>query len=618
MCGICGWVGYDRDLTESRDTLRGMTEQMACRGPDDEGMWLSPHGAVGHRRLAIIDIEGGRQPMIADEDGGEPVVLTYSGEVYNFTELREELEELGHRFRTRSDTEVVIRAYLEWGPGFAARLNGMYAMGIWDTRTEQMLLVRDRMGIKPLYYYPTPDGVLFGSEPKAILANPLCRPAVDADGLRELLSFVKTPEHGIYQGMYEVRPGSVVTVGRHGVAKERYWRLESREHTDDVEATVATVRGLLDDIVERQLISDVPLCTLLSGGLDSSAVTALAANALHRYDEGKLRSFAVDFVGYAENFSPDAMRDAPDTPFVHDLVRHLGELGVEHADIILDSGDLMDREVRSAVLRARDMPTGIGDMDSSLYLLFKAIRGHSTVALSGESADEVFGGYRWFHDPQAVHSGTFPWLAEGSGHRFSALEDVLRPELARELDVPGYRAARYRQALDEVPRLPGETGLEARMREISYLHLTRFVQILLDRKDRMSMAVGLEVRVPFCDHRLVEYVFNAPWAMKTFDGREKSLLRAAVRDVLPASVLERRKSPYPSTQDPAYEKALRDRTARVLSGHVAAERLVDVGKVRAMLEAPQDEVSRHDVRGALEGFLQFNAWLARYGVRVDL
>ncbi|MFC7384668.1 asparagine synthase (glutamine-hydrolyzing) [Sphaerisporangium rhizosphaerae] len=618
MCGICGWVDFEGDLRESRDTLRDMTETMACRGPDDEGMWISEHGALGHRRLAIIDLAGGRQPMVADEDGEVLAALTYSGEVYNFQELRAELAARGHRFRTRSDTEVVLRAYLEWGEDLAERLNGMYAFGIWDARREELVLVRDRLGIKPLYYYPTPTGVLFGSEPKAILANPvLADRAVDADGLRELLVFVKTPECGIFRGMHEVRPGGIVRVGREGITKRRYWQLSSHEHPDDLPTTIRTVRGLLDDIIQRQLISDVPLCTLLSGGLDSSAVTALAGEALRRHGEGKLRSFAVDFTGYTEHFSPDAMRDTPDAPFVHDLVRHLEHLGVEHNDIVLDSADLMNPAVRASVLRARDLPTGVGDMDTSLYLLFRAVRAHSTVALSGESADEVFGGYRWFHDPAAVNAGTFPWLAAGT--RLVALDQVLAPDLLRLLDVPGYRDERYRQALDEVPRLPGESGMEARMREVSYLHLTRFVQMLLDRKDRMSMAVGLEVRVPFCDHRLVEYVFNAPWSMKTFDGREKSLLRAAAADVLPESVLARRKSPYPSTQDPAYEKALRDETARLLdSAEFPAASMIDVPKVREMIDLPQETVSRHDVRAALEGLLQFNAWLDRYRVRVVL
>ncbi|GAA4565722.1 asparagine synthase (glutamine-hydrolyzing) [Planotetraspora kaengkrachanensis] len=612
MCGISGWVDYERDLQQARGTAQAMVDTMACRGPDAEGLWLSPNAALGHRRLAIIDIEGGRQPMIAEQDGRPIAVLTYSGEAYNFHELRDELKQRGHRFRTASDTEVVLEAYLEWGEDFVTRLNGMYAFAIWDTRREELLLVRDRMGIKPLYYYPTPTGVLFGSEPKAILANPLVRPVVDADGLRELLAFVKTPENAVFRGMYEVRPGQIVRIRRGGLSKRRYWQLEAREHTDDLETTVRTVRELLDDIITRQLISDVPLCTLLSGGLDSSAVTALAARALE--GDGKVRSFSVDFTGYAENFKPDEMRDTPDTPYVHDLVRHVGS---QHADIILDSADLMDPAVRDAVLRARDLPIGIGDMDTSLYLLFKAIRGHSTVALSGESADEVFGGYRWFHDPEAVNAGTFPWLAGVGLAGHTSRGHFLEEQLLRKLDIPAYRADSYQQAMAEVPVLPGETGLERRMREISYLHLTRFVQILLDRKDRMSMAVGLEVRVPFCDHRLVDYVFNAPWSMKTFDGREKSLLRAATGDVLPVSVRDRVKSPYPSTQDPSYELALRAETARLLDGGgFAAEPLVDTARVRAILAEPVAATSLQGPRAALEGLLQFNSWLEDYGTRI--
>ncbi|GLX08590.1 asparagine synthase (glutamine-hydrolyzing) [Microbispora sp. NBRC 16548] len=613
MCGISGWVDYGRDLRRERETVQAMTDTMACRGPDAEGMWLAPHAAFGHRRLAIIDIEGGRQPMAAETGGDVVAALTYSGEVYNFRELRAELTRRGHRFRTQSDTEVVLEAYLEWGEDFVSRLNGMYAFAIWDARREELLLVRDRMGIKPLYYYPTPNGVLFGSEPKAVMANPLAERVIDADGLREILAFVKTPESAVFRGMYEVRPGQVVKVRREGLSKRRYWQLEAREHTDDLQTTIRTVRELLDDIIERQLISDVPLCTLLSGGLDSSAVTALAARALA--GQGGVRSFSVDFAGYSENFQADDMRDTPDTPYVHDVVRHVGS---DHTDIVLDSADLMDPAVRAAVLRARDLPLGIGDMDTSLYLLFKAIRGHSTVALSGESADEVFGGYRWFHDPEAVNSGTFPWLAIQGQTGLSSRGESLNEELLGKLDIPAYRADSYQRALAEVPRVPGETGLQKRMREVSYLHLTRFVQILLDRKDRMSMAVGLEVRVPFCDHRLVEYVFNAPWAMKTFDGHEKSLLRAATADVLPRSVVERRKVPYPSTQDPAYERALRAEVTRVLAGDPAIGCLVDAGKVRTMLDQPMGAVSLQGARTSLEGILQMNAWLGAYDVRLAI
>jgi asparagine synthase (glutamine-hydrolysing) len=616
MCGITGWVSYDRDLTAERATLEAMTQTMACRGPDGAGLWLDLHVGLGHRRLAVIDIEGGKQPMWVEQDGRTVLVTTYSGEIYNYRELRAELASHGHVFRTRSDTEVALHAYLEWGEGFTERLNGMYALALWDPGEEQLLLVRDRMGIKPLYYCPTDDGVLFGSEPKAILAHPQVRPVVDTEGLAELLAFTKTPGHGVYQGVRELRPGHVVRVRREGLTVTRYWGLEAREHTDDLDTTVGTVRGLLEDIVTRQLVADVPLCTLLSGGLDSSVITALAARGLAAAGTGPVRSFSVDFVGYTENFAADAIRPTPDRPYAHALAEHVG---AEHTDIVLDTTALMDRGHRGAVLAARDLPQGLGEGDTSLYLLFKAIRAQTTVALSGESADEVFGGYRWFHDADAVASDTFPWFAARtmggfSGARSGSRESLLDRGLLDKLDLAAYRDARYREALAEVPQLAGESGHERRMREISYLHLTRFVQLLLDRKDRMSMAVGLEVRVPFCDHRLVQYVFNAPWAMKTFDGREKSLLRAATVDLLPESVAQRVKSPYPSTQDPRYADELRIELKRLLDNADAPVLpLVNAAAARAAADGRSE-----GVRSSAELVLGLDAWLRAYDVELDL
>ncbi len=616
MCGITGWISYDNDLTRERATLEAMTETMACRGPDAGGVWLDAHAALGHRRLAVIDIEGGGQPMAVERDGRTVLVTTYSGEIYNYRELRAELTERGHTFRTRSDTEVALHAYLEWGEECTGHLNGMYAFALWDPREEQLLLIRDRMGIKPLYYHPTPDGVIFGSEQKAILAHPWVRPAVDAEGLAELVAFTKTPGHAVYKGMREVRPGHLVRVRREGTTVRRYWALEARDHTDGLDTTVRTVRELLDDIVARQLVADVPLCTLLSGGLDSSTITALAARGLADSGRGPVRSFAVDFVGQTENFKPDALRSTPDGPYAHALAEHVR---CDHRDIVLDAAALIDRGNRAAVLRARDLPIGLGEGDTSLYLLFQAIREQSTVALSGESADEVFGGYRWFHDKEAVEADTFPWLtASGinafAGDRAGGREALLDGGLLAKLDLPGYRRDRYREALAEVPYRDGESGLERRMREICYLHLTRFVQFLLDRKDRTSMAVGLEVRVPFCDHRLVDYVFNTPWSMKTFDGREKSLLRAAALDVLPEAVAQRVKSPYPSTQDPRYAEALRAEFGRVLADKDAPVRpLLDIAAAREACAA-RDE----SFRAATELALALDSWLRDYGVELEM
>jgi asparagine synthase (glutamine-hydrolysing) len=616
MCGIAGQCDFRGDLERERTRVQPMVDTMACRGPDDQGLWTSRHAALGHRRLAIIDVPGGRQPMTVEENGETLATIVYSGEVYNFTELRAELQGRGHTFRTDSDTEVVLHGYLEWGEDVVDRLNGMFAFALWDARREELFLVRDRMGVKPLYYYPTPDGVLFGSEPKAILAHPSAPAALDTDGLRELLAHVKTPGHGIYKGMHEVRPGSLVRVNRDGLTIRRYWQLEAIEHTDDRDATVAHVRELLDDIVARQLISDVPLCSLLSGGLDSSAVTALAAQKLAAAGAGPVRSFSVGFVGYEENFSADPMRDTPDGPYVRELAEHVG---ANHSDITLSNDDLMDPDARAAVLRARDLPVSIGDMDTSLYLLFKAIRGRSTVALSGESADEVFGGYRWFHDPQAVNADTFPWMAVPGRSPLDESGSLFEPGLLQKLDLPGYRDASYRDALAEVPHVDGVSAQERRMREVCYLHLTRFVQILLDRKDRMSMASGLEVRVPFCDHRLVQYVFNTPWALKTFDGREKSLLRAAARDVLPKSILERVKSPYPSTQDPGYERMLRDQLAKLLVAEDSPVLpLINRDAARALTEQEVGSRSLESARARIENVLQLDAWLRRYQPTLDI
>jgi asparagine synthase (glutamine-hydrolysing) len=613
MCGITGWVDFERDLTAERPVLEAMTRTMACRGPDASGYWAVPHAAFGHRRLAVIDIEGGGQPMTAGEGGDVAAALTYSGEAYNYRELRAELAAAGHTFSTASDTEVVLRSYLAWGDAFVERLNGMFAFAIWDTRREELLLVRDRMGVKPLFYAPTPTGVLFGSEPKAILAHPAFEAEVDLDGFRELLGLAKTPERAVYSGMAEVRPGQVVTVGRGGLRKRRYWQLEATPHTDDLPTTVATVRELLLDIVDRQLISDVPLCTLLSGGLDSSAVTAMAAAALGRTGEGPVRSFAVDFRGYTENFTPDVIRPTADTPFAHDLARHVG---ADHHDIILSTADLMDPANLREMVTSFDYPTNWGDGFTSLLLLFRAIRSQTTVALSGESADEVFGGYAWFHDPESINADVFPWLA---GTRIRMAEPtLLDPGLRKALDLQEYRRSAFRDAVAEVPHLPDgplSEGHERRMREVCYVHLTRFVCWLLDRKDRTSMATGLEVRVPFCDHRLVEYVFNTPWAMKTFDGREKSLLRAAAGDFLPESVAQRKKVPYPATQDPTYDVALRERLAKLLTEDSPALPLIDQARAEAAAAGtPDDELHRTDI----EFVLQLDTWLRDYEVRLDL
>ncbi|GHC57268.1 asparagine synthase (glutamine-hydrolyzing) [Streptomyces cinnamoneus] len=605
MCGITGWAGFTRDLRAESPVVQAMTDTLARRGPDAEGIWLDEHIALGHRRLSIIDLEHGAQPMRTPERGPGDLpraVISYGGEIYNFRELREELVLLGHRFATRSDTEVALRAYLEWGTDFVHRLNGMYSLAIWDTAREELLLVRDRLGVKPLFYYPTEDGVLFGSEPKAILANPLAEAAAGAEELCDALLFLRTPGRVPFRGMRELKPGHLLRVRREGISEERYWQLESRPHTDDLKTTVATVRELLDDIVPRQMVADVPLVALLSGGLDSSTVTALAARA-RAADGAGLSTFSVDFTGHTENFRADAIRPTPDGPYALEVARHVGS---DHHPIVLDRAGLLDAAVRRTVLGAWDLPFNFADLDVSLYLLFAAVREHATVALSGEGADEVFGGYLWFSDPEARRAETFPWLKLGA-HRGLDPRSLFHPWFVDGIDLAAYEADLYRTALAEVPLLDGESAAGRRTRELGYLTLTRWLPILLDKKDRMGMASGLEGRVPFCDHRLVEYVFNVPWEMKTFSGQEKALLREAAADLLPESVLRRKKAAYPSIQDPAYDRAL-------ITGLTKA-----AGDDRAPLSAflDGDAVRRTAAKTSTGSLSEFERILVESTVRLD-
>jgi asparagine synthase (glutamine-hydrolysing) len=614
MCGITGWLDARPGRGDDQTVIRRMVQTMACRGPDAGGCWVEGDVALGHRRLSVIDLEGGAQPMVASTDAG-PVVIVYCGEVYNFARLRRLLVGRGHGFGTRSDTEVILRAYLEWGDDVARHLDGMFAFAIWDGRRRELLLVRDRLGVKPLFYAPAGWGVLFASEPKGILAHPSFEPVVDRDGLRDLVSFVSAPGSSIWRRMREVEPGTLVTFRQDGACERRpYWRLSANRHCEAAEESVRHVRHLLSEIVRDQLVADVPLSILLSGGLDSSALAAMARAGLGDGGSNELRSFALDFRGDDGRFRPDEQRDARDLPFARRVAEHCR---TRHEDVVLTGSDVVDAGLLATMTRAYDRPVPQGDLDSSYYLLCRAVRERSTVALTGEAADEVFGGYRWFHDEAAIDTPGFPWFPWHGASRRLPRFSVLRAELEEELGTEEYRRVRYEEAVAEVPRLDGETGGDARMRELTYLHLTRLLPSLLDRVDRMSMAVGLEIRVPYCDHRLVQYLYDAPWALKTLGGREKGLLRAAVAPMLPAAVLERRKSHYPSVLDPRYDEMLRTQCAE-LCGRPGARAfdLVDREKVAWLVSAVRHPSAAAWARRSRELVLSLDHWLELYRPRL--
>ncbi len=610
MSGIVGWIDFEQDVSRQRSVLEAMTGALACRGPDESGYWYAKHAAIGHRRLIVIDSEGGRQPMVRHQ-ASHTYVLTYDGQLYNTEEVRLDLKRVGHSFFGYSDTEVLLAAYMQWGVNCLEKLNGVFAFAIWDETKQQLFLARDRLGIKPLFYARRGSSFLFASELKALLAHPAVQPEVDAEGLAEIFAIgpARTPGHGVFKDIHELLPGHYLIVNRQRIRSDAYWKLTSQPHENSWEETVEHVRYLLVDAVVRQLVSDRPVSTWLSGGLDSSAITALAAEAMAKKGAGPLPTYDVDYVGNEHYFQPNDFQPESDTPYIHLVAQHFG---TRHRTIRL-SNDELATALEAAVV-ARDLP-GMADIDSSLLLFCREVKKESIVSLSGEGADEVFGGYPWFFRPDALSATVFPWSL-----KTEAREQVLSPELVRHIRPVEYIRDRYQQALAQVPRLAGESSEDARRREIAYLTLTRWMPVLIDRMDRMSMAVGLEVRAPFCDHRLVEYVWNVPWAMKSAGGQAKGLLRAALQGVLPDAVLNRKKSPYPKTFHPGYLAAMRQRVRELLADGTSPLRpLLNMAAVQQFIDADGEfDIPWFGQLMRLPQFLaylvQVDTWMRRYRV----
>ncbi|GGH77971.1 asparagine synthase (glutamine-hydrolyzing) [Pullulanibacillus pueri] len=608
MCGIAGWIDWEKDLSEQHAVLRKMTASITHRGPDSEGFWLSRHAALGHRRLIVIAPEAGEQPMVY-EHGNDKIVLTYNGELYNYRELRKELQEKGHVFQSLSDTEVVLHAYLEWQEDCVTHFNGIFAFGIWDEKVQRLMLGRDHLGVKPLFYTQVGHSVIFGSEIKVLLSHSAVHAEVDREGLAEIFGMgpIRTPGQAVFKGIKEVRAGHYALFTSSKKVTHPYWQLKSQPHTDDVDTTVSKIRTLLEDTVRHQLIADKPLVSMLSGGLDSSGLTAIAGQEYK--EKGKrLHTYSIDFVNYEADFKEDFLRRDRDEPWVRKVSEYVG---TEHHSIVIGADKLAENLL--IPMRARDLP-GIGELETSLYLLFKEMKKQATVALSGESADEVFSGYPWFHQPEFLDAETFPWLVN-----IDFIADVLTDEWKERLQLKAYQKQRYQEALAEVPLLENEDDRHRKQRQMSYMFITRFLTFMLDRKDRASMMTGFEVRVPFCDYRLVEYLWNIPHELKSIDDIEKGILRRALKPYLPDEVRNRRKSGYPSTNDQTYLKAIGQMMVTVLEDPQSPlRRFVKIDRLMQIAQGEDQEITDEQARHVLDYLLQVNAWLKEYEITINL
>ncbi len=546
MCGITGWIDWNRDLTHEHRRLEKMAANLHHRGPDEKQVWVSPRAAFGHARLIVVDPENGKQPMHKTV-AGRSFTMVYNGELYNTEDIRKELRVNGHTFKGHSDTEVLLTSYIEWGEECVEKFNGIFAFGIWDHANEKLFMARDRLGVKPLFYSEANGRFVFASELKSIFEHPEVDRVITREGLSEVFGLgpSRTPGHGVYKGISDLRPAHALTYTKDGLKVWRYWNVKSEVHTESAEETADHVRDLFCDAVERQLFADVPVSTFLSGGLDSSVISAIAANYYKEKGLGAIDTFSIDYQDNDKYFTKSKFQPNTDSDFTHKVADHIGS---NHHDLIIGTDSLVEHLKEAVDLR--DMP-GYADVDSSLLWFCKGIKENATVALSGECADEIFGGYPWFHSPETSSKEGFPWMRS-----VEERQKLLNDAWQKKLDLKGYMLQRYEETVAETPRLDGETGVDAKRRELFYLNMHWFMTALLDRKDRMSMGASLEVRVPFADHRLVEYVWNIPWDMKMYGGREKGILRKAFEGWLPDDVLYRKKSPYPKTHNPAYTKAV--------------------------------------------------------------
>lgn len=605
MCGIAGEINFKNEINER--VLEEMSRCLTPRGPDADGFFKEKHACLAHRRLIVIDPENGKQPMTSGN-----FTLIYNGELYNTDELRADLIAKGYQFGGHSDTEVVLKSFIEYREKCVEMFNGIFAFTVWDSSEQRLFMARDRIGVKPLFYSETDGGIVFASEIKALLKHPAVKPVITREGAAQIMLIgpARVVGDGVFRDICDLPAAHCAWFDSGGLRVKQYWTLHAKPHEEDFEDTARHVRELIFDAVKRQLVSDVGICTFLSGGLDSSVISAIAAKEFEKRGE-KLHTFSIDYVHNHENFRASAFQPDEDAPYVRRMAEFIGS---EHINVELDTPQLAD--ALDDAVYARDLP-GMADVDSSLYLFCREIKKHFSVAVSGECADEIFGGYPWYHRPEVLHYNGFPW-ATSVPERGALMKD---PMSGAEAEAFVRRA--YDDCLASVEHLDGETADEYRSREMFILNLKYFMATLLDRKDRMSMAHGLEIRVPFCDYRLVEYAYNIPRKFRDYREREKGLVRYSMEGVLPEDVLWRKKSPYPKTHNPNYMRLLSDRLRAVLnSDDCRLTEIVNADRLREMLDTDGASFTKNwygqlmTVPQIFAYFLQIESWMRRYDVYI--
>ncbi|BED92638.1 MAG: asparagine synthase [Candidatus Paraimprobicoccus trichonymphae] len=607
MCGIAGEVNFNKNIKNNLKIYENMQKSLKNRGPDQEEIYLETNICLIHTRLCIIDVENGKQPMIF-RFGNKKYILVYNGELYNTDKLRQELEVLGHKFIGYSDTEVLLHCYIEWQAESVNKLNGIFAFAIWEEHNQKLFVARDRMGVKPFFYYFKNNVFIFGSEIKSILKHDLIEAEIDINSISEiiLLGPGRTPGYGVFKNIKELKPANCGFFDNKNKLKIwEYWKLSESENNDSFEKTIEKTRFLVKNSIERQLVSDVPVCTFLSGGIDSSIISSIS----YRYFNKKniqLQTFSVDYEDNSKFFETSKFQPNSDFEYIKYMNKYLKDS--KHYNIILNTQDLVNNLYLA--VEARDLP-GMADIDSSLLLFCKEIKKFAKVALSGECADEIFGGYPWYKESY-INRDNFPW-SPSSDEKL----DFLKPEFSDKIEN-NYLENKYQNFIENL-NLKTLDKSEKNMKELINLNLKWFMQTLLDRKDRMSMYNGLEVRVPYCDYKIAEYVYNINIKYKK---SEKYILREAMKDFLPKKVLNRKKSPYPKTHNPEYLKIVSEKLEEIINNYKSPIlNFVKKDKLENLIKIDNNKNNTWygqlmSLPQTIAYFLQVNYWLIKYNIKI--
>lgn len=616
MAAIGGFYGGLWDSGEQEAVLEQIFQAQQGRGSVLSGkVWESKTGiAAGGMAQSNTSEREENEGFWEWRSPERRTAVLLDGEFYNSKELRSALREAGENLETDGDAELAGRMYLYYGPEFVKQLNGVFAMAVIDSGKRRICLYRDRIGAKPLFYTFWKERLYFASRIRGLLACPGIQAEVDLEGLNEIFSIgpARTPGNGVLKGIFELEPARMMIALPDGCRQMEWWRLESHPHEEDYETTVKKVRELVTDAVTRQADAKEPPCAFLSGGLDSSLVSAVCAPLIR--EKGQcLETFSFDFTDNGKYFQANAFQPSQDQPYVTQMAEFLNS---RHRYLECNSRQLADLLEDS--VRAADLPV-MADIDSSLLYFCRETARYRRIAMTGECADEIFGGYPWFYRKEMLNADTFPWTRD-----LDARKVLLKEDFLQELGMEQYVEKRYTETLEQVPQYPGEGEEKRRQRQMAWLNMKWFMQTLLNRMDRTSSAAGLKARVPFADYRIIEYLWNVPWEMKAKNGEVKHLLREIAKGILPEEVRTRKKSPYPKTYVPYYEEILAERLEEMLADSKSpCSGFLDREKTMRFLKSPSDY--GRPWYGQLMAapqmmayMLQVNCWLKEYHIKIRI